>query len=298
MAHREHGGTIEMAMHAKAQSDAAPDEPRVDEPREGISPQEKTAEHLLKKEDPAFYRRVRRAVDGMVFRYGELAPDHPTQAYAAEAARALPMIGDFPLVVKVLPDLKHANACAFPDGTVFVVRGLFQSLKTRETLQGVIGHEHAHVYRQHTRKQEVLIEDIEKALEAGRFPSMRQVARTVGLKHAHEWEADFRSYVQSLDEAGINPLGFKLFFEELHARGKGSGLVHGSTMARAMNLDLLTHVIDFQSLGAALTPIPPEIAAALEGTEKKISYAAITRRPKNYGFTAEALREYQAERRA
>ena len=85
---------------------------------------------------------------------GLLYPDERWQAYVTEIGERLVAAadaGDQQFYFHVV-DESSVNAMAFPDGYIFVHRGLITFLRSEDELAGVIGHEIGHVVGRHARR--------------------------------------------------------------------------------------------------------------------------------------------------
>jgi len=85
---------------------------------------------------------------------GLLYPDQAWQDYVAEIGQRLVAVSgasDQTFYFYVI-DESSVNAMAFPDGYVFVHRGLISYLRSEDELAGVIGHEIGHVTGRHARR--------------------------------------------------------------------------------------------------------------------------------------------------
>jgi len=190
----------------------------------------------------------------------ESSEDTPTgrvQQFLTRISSPIRLVDGKPLNVVLLPRDGSVNACAYPDGTVLVSAGLVKEAQTIEEIQGVIAHEYLHVYREHSRASYQTRERQDTAI--------KQMASDIGQRRLQEYEADLRGSVIDLDEAGINPLGVRNFFDRMHKReqSRGTGVVHGSSMDRALNISSVAHMIDLASMENELTPVPQDIHAEL-----------------------------------
>jgi predicted Zn-dependent protease len=112
-------------------------------------------------------------------------------------------------------DSEAVNAMAFPDGYIFIYRGLLSFLESEDQLAAVIGHEIAHVVAEHARKQNLMgafgaITGFIGAVLTGRGELMNvsnaaTSALTAGYGREMELEAD-QLGAEYLARAGYNPL--------------------------------------------------------------------------------------------
>ncbi|MBI2551251.1 M48 family metalloprotease [Candidatus Uhrbacteria bacterium] len=192
--------------------------------------------------------------DSQEFLYGELEPSHPITQYLNGLLSRLPPVEGVTPKIVFNPGWKAVNACALPDGTIYLGTGLLLAAETEEALLGVIAHERVHAYRGHAKKQTDQRESVDKS------KSMAQaVAKAVGMARAHEYEADMRGVLVDLNKAGINPLGYKAFLQKRHQQEQRGGLVHGSSLDRALNISTASYLLDLESIDADMHPIPAEV---------------------------------------
>ena len=123
------------------------------------------------------------------------------------------------------------NAFAIVGGPVFFYTGLLEKMKTEDELAGVLGHEIAHVLRQHSARQNAdalrrelglsillgLTNANQEAVIAASAANMVLLDRPFSRRH--ETEADDDGFVL-MAKAGYNPQGLADFFRTL---GKQSG---------------------------------------------------------------------------
>jgi Zn-dependent protease with chaperone function len=85
-----------------------------------------------------------------------LADDSPESVYVRQLGQKLvatiPQQTSWPFEFHVVPQ-KEINAFALPGGQMFINLGTLMSAKNEAELAGVMGHEMAHVYMQHSAKQ-------------------------------------------------------------------------------------------------------------------------------------------------
>ncbi|MBI3627043.1 M48 family metalloprotease, partial [Candidatus Uhrbacteria bacterium] len=223
-------------------------------------PKTPAKEKQPKQKERAFdEKRFRRSTEytkaEQLFSYGQLPENHPTQVYINSLADRIPKKKDFPLHVIFQPDWRAVNACALPDGTVFLGADILKGAESEEALLGIITHEYVHAYKRHSQKQ---VEQIYKMSKAG------DILETISLARGHEYEADLRGVLVDLQDAGVSPIGYKIFLEKLSQKESDGGIVHGSSMDRALNIASAVHLVDFRELATDLHPIPKEVIEAVK----------------------------------
>ncbi|MDQ6630483.1 MAG: M48 family metallopeptidase [Verrucomicrobiota bacterium] len=127
-----------------------------------------------------------------------------------------------------LVDIPVPNAFAFPGGNIVVCSGLFNLVKTREELAGVLAHEIAHVALQHHLRKiianagpyfvlKVFIHD-----QRGFFAMIGHGSRLLfqqGFSQQYENQADDAGW-NYLVTAHINPHGFRDILERMRGEGE------------------------------------------------------------------------------
>jgi len=130
-----------VATEAQTQTAAAPSFPNP-----GKTSMSKDNQHALGMETAA-----------QVFQQMPVLPDSSAESqYIRQLGRKLvatiPPEYSWPYEFHVIPD-KQINAFALPGGQMFINVGTLTSARTEAELAGVMGHEMAHVYMQHSAKQ-------------------------------------------------------------------------------------------------------------------------------------------------
>lgn len=130
---------------------------------------------------------------------------------------------------------KEVNAFAIPGGNMYIYTGLLDQIKSDDELAGVMGHEMAHVYKQHWARMEA--ESQKRSLGLGALLGVTragkgwyQAAGVAGslanLRYSRkdEDQADDRGLVNMV-AAGFNPQGMVDLFRTLQkASGKDGGM--------------------------------------------------------------------------
>jgi Zn-dependent protease with chaperone function len=177
-----------------------------------------------------------------VYKQMPVLPDNsPETQYIRQLGQKLvatiPSENSWPFEFHVIPQ-KEINAFALPGGPMFVNVGTILAAKNEAELAGVMGHEMAHVYMQHSAKQ------YEKAsltqglaglagailgAKGGALGSLAQMGVQIGagtlmLKYsrADESQADAVGSI-ILYKAGYNPQSMADFFRTLSEESGGSG---------------------------------------------------------------------------
>ncbi|MCC6816469.1 MAG: M48 family metallopeptidase [Saprospiraceae bacterium] len=155
----------------------------------------------------------------MVQEYGGLDPDIRAQALVQEVGKDLYQNSiasktPYQFEFSLLADPNTVNAFALPGGQIFITRALFNRLKTKDQLAGVLGHEIGHVIGRHAgeRMQKdgllqglatavgVAAEDYQTAAAA------QQIAALIGLKYGRDQELQSDNLgVRFMLESGYQP---------------------------------------------------------------------------------------------
>lgn len=138
-------------------------------------------------------------------------------------------------------DEPSINAFALPGGYIGVHTGLIEATRNEDELAGVLAHEVAHVTQRHiaraihaSQRQSILTTALMlgamiagaagaggDAVQAGMAVAQGSaVQQQINFTRSNEYEAD-RIGIDSLAEAGFNPMGMATFFEVI-SRGSGS----------------------------------------------------------------------------
>lgn len=155
----------------------------------------------------------------MVQEYGGLDPDQRGQSIVKEVGNNLvsksvasktPYQYDFHL----LADPQTINAFALPGGQVFITRALFDQLKNKDQLAGVLGHEIGHVIGRHSgerMEKDGLLRGLAGAAgvalgDYGASQMAQQVAALIGLKYGRDQELQSDDLgIRFMLDAGYQP---------------------------------------------------------------------------------------------
>jgi len=187
-------------------------------------------------------RQLGLQVAGQVYSLMPVLPDSSPetryiQALGKRLATAIPPDHSWPFQFHVVAQ-KEINAFALPGGPMFVNVGTITAADNEAQLAGVMAHEMAHVYMQHSAKQQdkgSLLEGLAGLAGAvagsmgGTLGSIAQAGIQVGagtlmLKHsrADESQADAVGAI-ILWKAGFNPVSMAEFFEKIQTQGGSAG---------------------------------------------------------------------------
>ena len=148
-------------------------------------------------------------------RYGCHHPNSQISLYAQNMADRLSRAGDENRVI-VTRRWESANACALPNGTIFISDWLVRMCDFEEELAFVLRHESAHVERKHTERR------------FNELNSGRKLLTLLGTPRLQEYEADVRSMIAT-SEKGVNPYGSVTLLEKFYEMERAS---HGSADLR------------------------------------------------------------------
>jgi hypothetical protein len=123
----------------------------------------------------------------------------------------------------VIAGTDTANAFTLPGATIFVTRGLLDSVDSDDELASVLAHEAGHVSQRHATKllgTQIMVAVALSTLHSGRYQTLRDVLfygnalRTLAQSRDYEKQAD-REGIRYAEEAGYDPRGLVRFFEGL-----------------------------------------------------------------------------------
>ncbi len=146
---------------------------------------------------------------------------------AGDSAKAA-MIGaiaegnpDLPPLSMEVYDLALVNAFAAPGGKIIFTRGILEKADTPEEIAGVLAHEIGHVAHRHPEAQLVRLTGIQVLISlmsgtnGGDFTS-NVAALAALLSYSRDAEREADTYARTtMDQASINPLGLRTFFEKI-----------------------------------------------------------------------------------
>jgi hypothetical protein len=175
-----------------------------------------------------------------VYKQMPVLPDsNPLTRYVQQLGKKLvPVIPEdksWPYQFHVVPQ-KEINAFALPGGPIFVNVGTLQAASNEAELAGVMAHEMAHVYMQHSAKQagkaslaQGIVGILGAVLPGGTAGNLARLgiqigAGTVFMKYSRddEAQADFVGAI-IMYRAGYNPKSMAEFFQKLEEQGGGNG---------------------------------------------------------------------------
>ncbi|MBC8104043.1 MAG: M48 family metalloprotease, partial [Cytophagales bacterium] len=148
------------------------------------------------------------------------------------AARIIPLARqdfDVPYTVKLI-DSKEVNAFALPGGPIYFYKGLVDITTSDDELASVVGHEAAHVIKQHSAKQisDAQAKNIIAQIAFGRASQLAQVAAGLALQiqqlkysRGDESESDEEGF-RYLVAAKYDPDSMASMFRKLKQKGGGS----------------------------------------------------------------------------
>ncbi len=197
----------------------------------------------------------------MIQEYGGIDPDQRAQSivqevgnniYKNSVASKTPYVFEFTL----LADAQTINAFALPGGQVFITRALFNELKSKDQLAGVLGHEIGHVIGRHAgerMQKDGMLRGIAGAVgvASGDFQTAQaaqQIAGLIGLKYGRDQELQSDNLgVRFMLESGYQPEEMIKVMEILkQASGGSSGDDFTSTHPDPENrMEKIKEAIDF-----------------------------------------------------
>jgi beta-barrel assembly-enhancing protease len=178
-----------------------------------------------------------------VYKQMPVLPDsHPLTQYVQSLGRKLdtviPQQYNWPYEFHVIPQ-KEINAFAIPGGPIFINVGTITAARNEAELAGVVAHEMAHVYMQHSvkamRKQGTtqaagqILGGILGAVLGGAAGALANAGAQIGAgvlsmkySRADEAQADEVGAI-IMYKAGYNPMYMAQFFQTLEKSGGGGG---------------------------------------------------------------------------
>ena len=138
-------------------------------------------------------------------------------------------------------DSKEVNAFALPGGDMFMFTGLYEKLKTDDSLAAVTGHEMTHVRKQHWAKAYAKSQQRDTLLALGlaifhagqgaqTIASLADSAISNKYSRGEEDEADAGG-LQNMVDAGFNPQGMIELFQELQKVSGNGGSIGGDFLS-------------------------------------------------------------------
>lgn len=176
-----------------------------------------------------------------------------------------------------IADMRDDNAFALPGGTIYLTRGLLQTIQDDDRLAGVMAHEIAHVEQRHFARMydREMRENIWALLiliaTGGKAGKILNVASYIDqfilepqYSRKDESQADLAA-VETLYRAGFNPGSLAALFEEWHRSGKDRGGIIPDWMKSHPNLSQRS--VKIREALALYPPIqpPPHEGVLLQG---------------------------------
>ncbi|MDD4352028.1 MAG: AarF/UbiB family protein [Candidatus Gracilibacteria bacterium] len=232
--------------------------------------------------EAALERYSQMVMDEMFIKFGKLSAAHPVRQYIDKILTRLPRKDGFDLKLTLCPGWKEVNAVALPSGDILAGCGIIDAVNNEETILGIIAHEYIHVSREHLKH---LLKVSEKSVGLTEY-----ILKNIALARTHEYESDLRSVLRDLEEAGINPTGYKNLFFPDDTKTDSTSLSHGSDIDRSLNIATTTHFVDLNSLQTELHDIPEDIKALNKNLGYDSEFSPIWRRPKLIARDEEELK--------
>ena len=175
-----------------------------------------------------------------VYKQMPVLPDSsPVTQYVQQLGRkpvpVIPQDKSWPYQFHVIPQ-KDINAFALPGGPIFINLGTIQAADNEAELAGVMAHEMAHVYMQHSAKQagkaslaQGILGILGAVLPGSTAGDIARLgiqigAGTVFMKYSRDDEAQADAVgAIIMYEAGFNPRAMAEFFQKLEQQGGGNG---------------------------------------------------------------------------
>lgn len=213
-------------------------------------------------QQPYVQRAISQTIDSSRVRYGELTPTSQTQQYVESITDKLKLdTATTPIRVLVAPQWNDVNAYALPDGTIVLSGKLLKTAETEEEIAGVIAHEYVHIARGHASRMHAKTAKLKKDFK------LESLTESIGMRRTDEYEADIRAVIEVLENAGINPTGYKQFIDRMPKFSQS--LSHGSGVDRSLNIASVIHTVDLKSISSDLTPVDSELICDLDKSKNK-----------------------------
>jgi beta-barrel assembly-enhancing protease len=146
------------------------------------------------------------------------AGDAAKSAMVAAIAEGNPNLPPISFEVYDLPIL---NAFAAPGGKIVFTREILQKADSPDEIAGVLTHEIGHVYHRHSEAQLVRLTGVQVLISVitgtdGGNTTSNIAALATLLRYSREAEREADAYArEAMNNAAINPIGLKAFFEKL-----------------------------------------------------------------------------------
>jgi hypothetical protein len=145
--------------------------------------------------------------------------------------------------IQVCDRMQDPNAFVTKNGKIYISKGLLRLIDFEEELGFILSHEYVHYKEDHFSKDLDLVNIIER-------------------KRYHEYRADFGSSIlskQDYTNGGI------ILFRKLSDLNNNSGIVHGRSIDRLLNLCWNTRIIDIKDLSYNNIDLPKEVNEYAQG---------------------------------